>query len=230
MKRRLETLGWTLVWLGLFVFGYLGYQLYFTDVLNARSQTEAKVAVRNFLEGEQLPPREVAPEEEEVEPVVHYPEDAPEEGTPFGVIRIPKIGVDVIAFEGVTVPVLREGPGHMPGTAFPGQPGNAVVSGHRTTFGRPFFDLDQLAEGDLIEVETAVGVHTYQVRWIEVVLPTDVWVAEHRPGAWLTLTTCEPKFSARQRLIIAAELVDGLNLEYARFLEDGGETAVIVPA
>jgi sortase A len=102
----------------------------------------------------------------------------------------------------------------MPGTPIPGQPGNAVVSGHRTTYGRPFFDLDQLAVGDRIEVETAIGTHVYHVREMVTVLPSDVWVTEPRPGGWLTLTTCNPKFSARERLIVWAEMVSGPNIEF----------------
>jgi sortase A len=106
----------------------------------------------------------------------------------------------------------------MPGTALPGQPGNSVISGHRTTYGRPFYDLDLLSAGDRIEVETAVGVHVYEVRESFVVAPTDVWVTDDRPGGWLTLTTCHPRFSARERLIVTAEMVQGPNLEYVRLL------------
>jgi sortase A len=65
--------------------------------------------------------------------------------------------------------------------------------------------------GDSIEVETALGIHTYEVREMQVVKPTDVWVADPREGSWLTLTTCHPKFSARQRLVVTAELISGPN-------------------
>ena len=99
----------------------------------------------------------------------------------------------------------------MPQTPLPGQPGNAVISGHRTTYGAPFHNLDVLEPGDRIEVETALGLHVYEVRESFVVRPTDIWVTDPKPGAWLTLTTCHPKFSARERLIISAELVEGPN-------------------
>jgi sortase A len=127
--------------------------------------------------------------------------------------------LDAVVFEGVSVDTLTKGPGHMPGTPVPGQPGNSVISGHRTTYGRPFFDFDQLGPGDRIELETAIGLHVYEVRESFVVEPTDVWVVDDRPGAWLTLTTCNPKFSARERLIITAELVQGPNLVYVESLE-----------
>ena len=134
----------------------------------------------------------------------------------FAVIRVPKIealqdGWAVV--EGVGVRDLKNGAGHMPDTPLPGAPGNAVISGHRTTYGAPFHDVDVLVWGDIIEVETALGTHTYEVRELKIVKPTDVWVTEPRDGAWLTLTTCHPKFSSRQRLIVFAELVDGPNYE-----------------
>jgi len=149
----------------------------------------------------------------------------PDRGTAFGNLRIPSLdslkdGWNVV--EGVKFRQLRKGAGHMPWTPLPGQIGNSVISGHRTTNGAPFRDLDQLEPGDRIEVETAIGVHVYEVRKVQIVKPTALWVtATDGPkraglegggeGSWLTLTTCHPKLSARQRLIVFAQLVDGPN-------------------
>jgi sortase A len=135
-------------------------------------------------------------------------------------MRIPEIGLDAVLFEGVTSATLKNGPGHMPWTPVPGQPGNSVISGHRTTYGAPFYDLDLLEPGDVIEIDTVIGSHVYTVRETVIVTPTDVWVTEPRPGAWITLTTCHPKLSARERLIVFAELTAGPNLEYVEFLSD----------
>ena len=148
-------------------------------------------------------------------------ESPPEEHEAFALIRIPAIerledGWNIVA--GVSVTDLKNGAGHMPATPLPGQPGTSVISGHRTTYGAPFHELDTLEEGDRIEVETAIGLHVYEVRSLEIVRPTDVWVTEPRSGAWLTLTTCHPKFSARERLIVFAELVAGPNLDAVRAL------------
>ena len=118
-------------------------------------------------------------------------------GEPFARLIIDRIALDAVVFEGVDRTTLKSGPGHMPGTPLPGQPGNAVISGHRTTYGRPFFDLDLLVVGDEIEVETALGISTYAVREILIVAPTDVWVADNMDGAWLTLTTCHPAVLGR---------------------------------
>jgi sortase A len=148
--------------------------------------------------------------------VEFYPEEPPEPGEELAFIRIPDIELEAVVFEGVDTETLRKGPGHMPGTPIPGQPGNAVISGHRTTYGRPFFNLDLVTIGDRIELETAIGTHVYEVRDIQIVEPTDVWVTDPRPGGWLTLTTCNPKFSARERLIVFAEMVSGPNFEFVK--------------
>jgi sortase A len=136
----------------------------------------------------------------------------PAAGEVLGRIVIPTIGVDWMVVEGVELAFLAGGPGHMPWTPLPGQPGNAVISGHRTTRGAPFADLDRLQPGDEILVETLIGTHTYRVVDHRIVAPTGVWVTEQRDGAWLTLTTCNPKGSARERLVVFAHLVDGPNL------------------
>ncbi|HJQ90539.1 MAG TPA: sortase [Acidimicrobiia bacterium] len=216
MRRSVQILGWTLIWSGIFLFGYLGWQLYGTDVVNARVQTEAKTTLERRLAVGTAP--EVEEVEEEGVVVEHVLEDVPGEGVGFAMLRVPKVGLEAVVFEGVTKPTLAKGPGHMPGTPLPGQPGNAVISGHRTTYGRPFHDFDLLVPGDRVEVDTGIGTHVYEVRESFIVAPTDVWVTDSKPGAWLTFTTCNPKYSATERLIVTAELVAGPNAEYVHQL------------
>jgi sortase A len=139
------------------------------------------------------------------------PESAPGVGAPVGRIVIERIGVDWIVVEGVDQEQLADGPGHMPQTPLPGQPGNAVISGHRTTNGGPFYDLDALEPGDAISIETLIGTHSYQVVDRRIVAPDDVWVTFEWDGGWLTLTTCHPRYSSRQRLVVIAQLVAGPN-------------------
>lgn len=226
MRRNIQIVGWTLIWSGILVLGYVGFELIGTDLLNARTQAAAEEQLaENFSEARQDPALAekidtgLSPGEGP-EAVEFHPEEIPEADTGFAVIRIPRLGVEEVVFEGVARDTLRKGPGHIPGTALPGQPGNAVISGHRTTYGRAFFDLDLLQPGDRIEIETSIGTHVYELREEPfVVEPTDVWVTDDKPGGWLTLTTCEPKFSARKRLIVTAELVEGPNLDYIRLLE-----------
>lgn len=243
----LRRAGWVLISASLLIFAFLAYQLFVTDLLNGRVQTEAKAELATELaqRRQELPPPAVVPvaspppttegddEDEHDEessvtttvttpPVDFVPEEPGEEGSALGRLEIPSLGVDEVVFAGVTRETLKKGPGHMPGTPVPGQPGNAVLSGHRTTYGRPFYDLDKLADGDRLMVETATGTHVYEVRRSFVVSPTDVWVTDPVDGAWLTLTTCHPHFSAAERLIIQAELVEGPNLEYVRLVAERG--------
>jgi sortase A len=141
------------------------------------------------------------------------PEDPPARGDALGRLVIPKIDVDWTVIEGVGAAELRKGPGHLRGSALPGQYGNSVLSGHRTTYGGPFSRIDELEPGDRFTVETLIGTHTYEVVSSRIVAPSHSWVVHHRAGAWMTLTTCHPKFSSQQRLIVFAKLVDGPNID-----------------
>lgn len=137
-----------------------------------------------------------------------------EEGDSLTRIVIPDIDVDVIVVEGTSPSALRAGAGHYVDTPLPCEDGNVSIAGHRTTYGRPFHDLDQLRErteteqGSLIELHTPIGQCTYEVTDIRIVAPTEVSVIENTPNEdLLTLTTCHPKGSAAQRLVVRAELV-----------------------
>jgi sortase A len=121
-------------------------------------------------------------------------------------IKIPAIHVDVVVVEGTTQSALRAGAGHYPQTPLPCEPGNVAIAGHRTTYGKPFTNLDLLHPGDAIILETPVGKCTYKVTRTEIVLPTDTHVVDPTPVPMLTLTTCHPKGSARQRLVVHAQL------------------------
>ena len=232
-SRNLAIAGRTLLGIGLLIALFLFYQLFITDLINARSQDAAsqELAVVLAERRDELPdssttttaaPTTTSPSSTTtttalvVEPPELLAEPVAPTGEPFARLVIDRIQLDAVVFEGVDRTTLKLGPGHMPGTPLPGQPGNAVISGHRTTYGRPFFDLDLLVVGDEIKVETALGISSYAVRSILVVAPTDVWVAANTEGAWLTLTTCHPQFSAAQRLIIQAELIGGPNLDYVK--------------
>lgn len=222
-SRYLAIAGRTLLGLGLLIALFLFYQLFVTDLINSRSQAAAANELVAVLaqRRDDLTSPSTAPTPSSTtttSQVVDLPELMVEPevpaGEPFARLIIDRIALDAVVFEGVDRTTLKSGPGHMPGTPLPGQPGNAVISGHRTTYGRPFYELDLLVVGDEIEVETALGISTYSVRDVLIVAPTDVWVADNIDGAWLTLTTCHPRFSAAERLIIQAELIDGPNLEY----------------
>jgi sortase A len=126
---------------------------------------------------------------------------------PIGRVIIPKIGVDVVLVQGTGRGDLREGPGHWPETPLPGLGGNFVVSGHRTTYGGPFLKLDKLAAGDEIDVLLPYVAATYRVTRTVVVRPDQTDVVTQRGVEELSLATCHPVYSARQRLVVKAEMV-----------------------
>lgn len=130
-------------------------------------------------------------------------------GDALTVIEIPRLGVETVVVEGTTASALKAGAGHYPSTPLPCEVGNVAIAGHRTTYGRPFHDVDQLEPGDRITLRTPVGTCTYEVRETPfIVAPTAVEVVANTPEeARLTLTTCHPKGSARQRLIVTATMV-----------------------
>ena len=238
---RLTVIGIVLAVAGVIAIGYSAWQLYGTNIVAGQSQEELEAAfaarqaagVPEFdptvmTAGEAPDPAAFEDQTDvpviagPVEPARPFPveltgvipwlyEAAPDHGAPVGRISIPEIDLERVVIEGVDVPDLRRGPGHMPGTAIPGQAGNAVISGHRTTWGAPFNRLDELEPGDEITVETIIGTHTFEIVSVRTVWPSEVWVATQWDGSWLTLTTCTPKYSSRHRLIVFAKLVDGPN-------------------
>lgn len=147
----------------------------------------------------------------------YHPTAVPEPGEPFAIMRFPALGDKAWpVIEGNGPAELRQGPGHMVGTAMPGNLGNTVISGHRTTWGAPFNRVDELEAGDEIVIETETGVHVYAVDEVFIVKPNEMWVTEapETPAGWLTLTSCHPKGSRRERIIVRAELVAGPNAAF----------------
>jgi sortase A len=152
------------------------------------------------------------------------------EGDPLGRIQIPAAGVDWVFVQGTERDDLAKGPGHYPSTPLPGQVGNAAIAGHRTTHGAPFYNVDRLRprtaqeRGDIIVTDSLIGQHVFEVIEQRIVKPTDTWVAgpmslpEQQLNrsdlkldptkSYLTLTSCNPRYSARERIVILAELLD----------------------
>ena len=149
-------------------------------------------------------------------------------GEAFAMLHIPRLGADYAraVVEGTGTGDLEQGPGHYRGTAMPGEQGNFAVAGHRVGRGSPFLEIDELRAGDPVVVETADSWYVYRVLGPaqggvpgqQVVSPSDVSVIAPTPngppegsptGAYLTLTTCHPEYSARQRLIVHAVLEGG---------------------
>lgn len=126
----------------------------------------------------------------------------------IGAIEIPRIGVSSVLYQGIRLTTLDQGPGHWPGTALPGEHGNTVVAGHRTSHNRVFRDIDQLQAGDEIIFHLTDGSqHVYHVTGVQVIEPHDVWIVDPTPFGRATLFACHPPGSTRQRIVAFADLV-----------------------
>jgi sortase A len=125
----------------------------------------------------------------------------------IGEIQIPKIGLVHPIYEGVTLTVIDHGPGHWPGSALPGQLGNAVFAGHRVTHTHPFFRINELVPGDLIIFKMDTGTYTYKMTGFQIVTPKDVHIVDPTPAATLTLFACHPPHQAIQRYVVRGAFV-----------------------
>lgn len=183
------------------------------DLANIPVQTEA---LPDDPEPDTDPEPDADPEPDPEQPVSGIPVPA-DAGDSYALIWFQRGGEFIIddgvigAVQGVTLDDLQLGPGHYPESEAPGQAGNVAFAGHRTTYGKPFHNLDQLEVGDEIHIVDAEGRHwVYDFRRLQIVDPTDVWVVDDGalPGVdhLLTLTSCHPKYSAAQRIIAFAEL------------------------
>ncbi|HLI23451.1 MAG TPA: class E sortase [Acidimicrobiales bacterium] len=200
-RRIVRELGLALITAGVIVLLFVAYQLFGTNLAEQASQNQLAREFQHALaQGESNPRPAAAP----------APAAGPSRPVANAIdhLVIPKIGVDKYVVQGVDEADLQMGPGHYPQTVMPGQIGNAGIAGHRTTFGAPFFRLNELAAGDPIELTNTAGrTFTYKVVRSEVVPPTDVGVLDNTPGvAQLTLTTCNPRFEAISRLVVVARL------------------------
>ena len=210
VRRIIAGIGRTCIASGVLILLFVAYQLWGTGLAEARSQDRLRSDFLDALEAPTTTTSSTAPTSTVPGETTTTQAAAPP--TPTGeavaIIRIPKIGVEKAVVEGVSVNALKQGPGHYPTTPLPGQPGNSAIAGHRTTYGAPFYRTDELVAGDVIQVTTRQGEFTYEVREKKVVKPTQNEVLDPSEDNLLTLTTCHPRFSAAQRLIIVAELTD----------------------
>ena len=221
VRRVAGAIGRTFITVGILILLFVAYQLWGTGIYTDREQDQLQQQFNAALRSEGADAPTTTTTLPGTGPTATTTTTAPAppaapEGDAVAQIRIPKIGVDSIVVNGVTRDDLRKGPGHYPNTPLPGQEGNSAIAGHRTTYGAPFGDLDQLAPDDLIEVRTLQGSFRYRVTEQLIVAPSDISVIDpvlKNPddssqgfAATLTLTTCNPKYSAAQRLIIKAEL------------------------
>ena len=209
--KALRIFGKFLISVGVGVLLFVAWTLWGTGIYT--NQQQAALA----QEFDQLPAVESDPDE----PEPTGPSSLPGPGDPAFRLRIPAIDLQQIVVEGVGTEDLKKGPGHYPSCrsgfdrplctefkeVWPGQEGRVIVSGHRTTYGAPFWDLDKLQKGDEIITDTQWGTYTYEVTEKRIVQPDSLAIAIQSDAAEIVLTTCNPKYSAAQRLIVFGRLV-----------------------
>jgi sortase A len=215
----LKILGKTLISMGVGVLMFVAWTLWGTGIYTAQQQDRLS---EEFDLSPDLIPVRVADRDESGRRVVYSgPPKRFEPGPGEAVyqISIPSIDLDQTVVHGVDVEQLRKGPGHYPscGEGFdlctedideiwPGERGRVIVSGHRTTYGAPFWDLDKLERGDQVRVQTKWGGFVYRVIEKQIVDADFVGIVIPGDDAELVLTTCNPKFSAAQRLVVYSEI------------------------
>ena len=129
-------------------------------------------------------------------------------GAAIGRIVIPRIAADYEIVQGTDAGSLEQGPGHYPGTAFPGLGQTVGIAGHRTTYLAPFRRIDALRPGDPIVVEMPYATFTYRVQYLRIVLPNDIGVVDDVGYERLVLSACNPLYSAAQRIVVFARLAE----------------------
>ena len=203
LRSLLGLLGELLITVGAFLLLFVGWQLWWTDVT---SDADARAVVTQL----------------QADPNAWVQPGKLQLGDAFAIVRIPRFGADFARplYEGTTREVLQRGIGHYLGTQLPGEVGNFAIAGHRTTYGKPFNQIATLKTGDVVLVETKDTYFVYRVNGGEIVPPTQTSVllpVPDQPGvrptaARLTMTSCHPEFSARERIIAYA----GLDASYPR--------------
>jgi sortase A len=143
-----------------------------------------------------------------IDPPDRVVEKKPLPGDAIGKIVIPSIGVSKYVVEGTDADSLRKGPGHYPATPLPGQHGTSAIAGHRTTYGAPFRNLNDVHKGDRIVLEMPYGTFVYRVERTLIVDDSALWVTKRVDHDRLVLTACHPLYSAAQRIVAFARLTD----------------------
>ena len=139
-------------------------------------------------------------------PVAPPAEDAKEPLQDLGHIDIPKLNVSAEMYEGIALSTLDNGPGHWPGTAMPGQVGNVVIAGHRTSHSKPFRYIDKLTEGDIVTFTVGGQAYNYVVTGHEIVDPTAIQIVDQTADPTATLFACHPPGSVPERYVVHLKL------------------------
>jgi sortase A len=206
VRTLLHGLGELLITLGVVVLLFVAWQLWWTDVAAGRTQTATVHQVERRWAVAQPTTGSAAGTSVRGVPT----------GQPVALLRIPRFGKEYVrpVLQGVDLDVLDDGVGHYPDSAGPGQVGNFALAGHRVTYAKPFNRIAELRRGDQVIVQTRDTSYVYTVlrstvvtpEQVDVVAPVPQHAGERPTRRLLTMTACHPKYSARQRYVVFAEL------------------------
>lgn len=209
--RALRWTGNVFIVLGATLLFFVVYEVYGTSMISRNHQSALAESFDPVIEPPSPPPTVESPSPSPSPSLSTLPLN-PGGPEPIARIRIPRIGVNQIVVEGVTLDDLSWGPGHYRLTPQPGEPGSVGIAGHRTGWGSPFINLDKLERGHRIHLDTPEATYVYEVTGSRVVDPgqSRVLLGDPRSRAThkLTLTTCTPKYTSLRRLIVWADQVD----------------------
>jgi sortase A len=216
-------IGQVLITAGLVILLFVGYELWWTGITTRHDQHRLLSTLQHQwaqAQKQTQTPKGRAELKAQIKD--------PPLGSGIAILRIPRLGKNYafVVVQGTSTADLEKGPGHYPGTAMPGQLGNFYVAGHRTTYLHPFYNINELKPGDPIVLETATMWFTYTVediprtsaKYQEIVSPTDFPVTYPVPDQSdptlpatqrvLTFTSCNPRYSASQRIVVHALLTE----------------------
>jgi sortase A len=201
LRRAARILGVLFILAAVGIVGYVGWNLWGTGLTTQRWQNDLRPPLEQRIRAARHDPKPAPPT------VTKVPGDA------VAIIKIPRIHLNMVVVEGTDTESLEKGPGHYVDTAFPWQDhGRVAIAGHRTTYLHPFYSLDALRKGDPIVLLTEYGTFRYEVGAKVItapdgILPDGSYVLDQTRKPTLALTTCNPRYSAAQRLIVLADRV-----------------------
>ena len=178
--------------------GYIGWLLWGTGLTTQAAQNDLRQGFQHVVD---------------TQPITEAPQPGsaglPLRGSAYAELVIPRLDFDMIVVQGTDEESLKKGPGHYPDTADPWDAtGRVGIAGHRTTYLHPFYDLDRLQVGDTITLRTEYGTFDYAVTKVFVISEEGSGVVlTQTPQPTLVLTTCNPRYSSSQRLIVTADRV-----------------------
>lgn len=229
-RRIVRFLGWALITFGAVLLLYLVWLLWITGVETSRVQDDLLEEFPGFTQGAEGTDDLFEDASVGDDPTLEGMDDGATASGGVAVLEFERPGTEVepvndeplVVVAGTDPGSLRRGPGAYTDTAGPGQDGNFVVVGHRTTYGAPFYDIDDILPGDLVHVTDPSGQRfTYRILegddavspGVRLIRPDDLWVLNRDPlqrgdGTYITLISCHPRFSAAQRIVAFGELVE----------------------